>query len=297
VDADCTGTENVCILESCDPDIGTCFAVLCDDYNECTDDPCDPDNGCTHVPKNCDDDNVCTTESCDPVAGCSRTEVAGCTGTTTVDTVDANTVNTGTLNVGGGSKKRGLSSGTALNVIGGVTVSGPLTTTELTTTTFTTNSVTVTGSLTITTSDGSSSFDPSQGIDTKGITCTSLDVEGPSTVDSLSVTANAIIDNTLTTKDATIQDTLTAKDVKLETLKFTTDTDPWWGKTDGEVFAIADPSCTSGVRFFVKNNGVLYEIPIQTTLQYGTHGNSCYLGQCQAGLTCRDTLLGGKKCL
>jgi hypothetical protein len=273
----------------------------CDDFKFCTIDSCSASSVCENVLESCDDSDACTTDICSEDAGCTHTETdcttdpcfsgcdsttgcivpcpecikstnngisTKCNGDTAVDTLDANTINTGTLNVGG-AKKRGLSSGTALNVNGGVTVSGPLTTTDLTTTNFITNSVTVTGSLTISTDDGSSSFDLSQGIDTKGITCTSLDVEGPSTVDSLS-----------------------AKDIELIKVKFTTDNDPWWGNSPGTAFIAADPSRNSGYRFFILGgDSELYEIPIQSTTQYGTQSNSCYFGQCKAGLTCK-----GKKC-
>ena len=82
---------------------GICAAgtsVVCNDGNPCTDDSCDPANGCVHSPNeipcndsnpcttidlcsggecvggqelDCDDNNPCTDDSCDPDAGCVHT--------------------------------------------------------------------------------------------------------------------------------------------------------------------------------------------------------------------------------
>ena len=43
----------------------------CADDVDCTEDWCDPENGCLHKPKSelCDDDNYCTKDNCDPEAG------------------------------------------------------------------------------------------------------------------------------------------------------------------------------------------------------------------------------------
>ena len=88
----CT-TQDMCIQGNCTggppPD--------CDDKNVCTDDYCNPDNGCVHLPNDapcsdsnecttddqcedslcvpgtplpCNDENVCTTDSCNPKTGC-----------------------------------------------------------------------------------------------------------------------------------------------------------------------------------------------------------------------------------
>jgi hypothetical protein len=54
---------------------GMCLgqSVSCDDNDICTDDLCDPMQGCVHVAgKNCDDHNPCTADSCDPKAGCAH---------------------------------------------------------------------------------------------------------------------------------------------------------------------------------------------------------------------------------
>jgi hypothetical protein len=120
--------DNVCTDDSCDPatgclhaantlpcDDGTACTVGdlcankackpgtpldCDDENPCTDDSCDPVEGCLNVanalpcddedactvgdlcsggtcvpgePADCDDDNLCTTDSCNPATGCQST--------------------------------------------------------------------------------------------------------------------------------------------------------------------------------------------------------------------------------
>ncbi len=122
--ADCDDGE-VCTTDSCDPDLGcvhthnahpcedgnvcTVFdqcadgvctpgkPVSCIDGNACTDDACDPDEGCLHTPNeapcsdgnvctvddacgagecipgtplSCSDDNLCTDDSCHPLDGC-----------------------------------------------------------------------------------------------------------------------------------------------------------------------------------------------------------------------------------
>ena len=79
-------------------------AVVCDDKNGCTDDSCDPKQGCLAAPNvapcddgdmctsmdvcaagacggavvECDDDNVCTMDSCDPALGCVNDANAAC---------------------------------------------------------------------------------------------------------------------------------------------------------------------------------------------------------------------------
>ena len=56
-------TDNDKIGDACEctPD------TLCDDENVCTDDTCNPNNGCVFIPNNgsCDDGNICTTNSCE----------------------------------------------------------------------------------------------------------------------------------------------------------------------------------------------------------------------------------------
>src|SRR5204862_7074329 len=91
----CNGLET-CVDNQCTPGA----APSCDDHNGCTDDSCDPQLGCLHVPntdpcddgnacttddtcsdgecvggppRNCDDSNGCTDDSCDPATGCVQT--------------------------------------------------------------------------------------------------------------------------------------------------------------------------------------------------------------------------------
>ena len=54
---------------------GICLGqgVLCDDGDVCTDDACDPEAGCVHIPTGaCDDGNPCTRDICSPVFGCAH---------------------------------------------------------------------------------------------------------------------------------------------------------------------------------------------------------------------------------
>jgi hypothetical protein len=39
--------------------------INCNDNNVCTLDSCDPQSGCSNSPISCDDGNVCTIDSCD----------------------------------------------------------------------------------------------------------------------------------------------------------------------------------------------------------------------------------------
>ncbi len=50
--------------------VGAFDLCSCEDSDACTDDVCDPQAGCLHVPVNCDDGNPCTDDSCDPAIGC-----------------------------------------------------------------------------------------------------------------------------------------------------------------------------------------------------------------------------------
>ena len=93
--------SDLCHIDVCSA--GLCFplAFVCEDYNPCTDDSCDPATGaCTHTnntapcsdgnactvgdvcsngtcqsgaPANCDDGKACTVDSCDPILGCIHT--------------------------------------------------------------------------------------------------------------------------------------------------------------------------------------------------------------------------------
>jgi len=71
----------------------------CDDYDDCTDDSCDPSCGCQYTPTNCDDTmnvqmtlvtadegcvynpiscddyNTCTKDTCDPTNGCTYNQI------------------------------------------------------------------------------------------------------------------------------------------------------------------------------------------------------------------------------
>jgi hypothetical protein len=41
----------------------------------CTQDLCDPAQGCRHLTSSCDDGNACTADTCDPVAGCQHVNI------------------------------------------------------------------------------------------------------------------------------------------------------------------------------------------------------------------------------
>lgn len=58
---------------------GVCLGASrsCDDGNPCTDDFCDPAQGCLNVPATvCDDGNSCTADLCDPSGGCTHVTLA-----------------------------------------------------------------------------------------------------------------------------------------------------------------------------------------------------------------------------
>ena len=96
---DCS-IENACVKQvQCFDGLCDAKMIDCDDNNQCTDDWCDPKNGCKHKDnvkqcddgnkckepgecskgnclvtnqkKVCDDNDVCTTDTCDPKAGCT----------------------------------------------------------------------------------------------------------------------------------------------------------------------------------------------------------------------------------
>ncbi len=51
--------------------------VDCDDGDSCTDDACDPEAGCVHIPTGrCDDGNPCTRDICDPDGGCRHEQLS-----------------------------------------------------------------------------------------------------------------------------------------------------------------------------------------------------------------------------
>jgi hypothetical protein len=85
---ECVGEEiacddgNDCTEDACDPDEGCVFFPVedgadCDDRSACTHgDVCDGGQ-CRGQPLDCDDGNACTLDSCDPASGCVSTERAG----------------------------------------------------------------------------------------------------------------------------------------------------------------------------------------------------------------------------
>jgi hypothetical protein len=62
--------------------------VDCDDGVACTDDSCDPGQGCVHTPNEtlCDDGDDCSVDRCDVIEGCSNTPVADCGLSPTINT-------------------------------------------------------------------------------------------------------------------------------------------------------------------------------------------------------------------
>jgi len=40
------------------------YAVICDDYDPCTDHGCNPQIGCEHTPRDTDDGDFCTIDDC-----------------------------------------------------------------------------------------------------------------------------------------------------------------------------------------------------------------------------------------
>jgi hypothetical protein len=70
----CTTNER-CVLGFCAVD-----PVICDDSDACTDNICDPDEGCLFPVGECNDGFSCTVDSCDQILGCVNTPVdANCT--------------------------------------------------------------------------------------------------------------------------------------------------------------------------------------------------------------------------
>jgi hypothetical protein len=70
VNPDICDDGNACTQDSCDPIQGCAFEPLfCDDGNACTIDECDPGFGCFFTSKNCDDGISCTFDSCEPATG------------------------------------------------------------------------------------------------------------------------------------------------------------------------------------------------------------------------------------
>ena len=99
-DGDACTSGDTCVDGACLPTI----VMICMDQNPCTDDSCDPDEGCVFTPntapcddgdactegdicaaglcngpikKDCDDGNPCTGDTCDPDSGCAHAPVSG----------------------------------------------------------------------------------------------------------------------------------------------------------------------------------------------------------------------------
>ena len=75
----------LCTDDECDP-VDGCLnpPTSCDDGFSCTVDSCDPQSGCASTPSDsaCDDGNVCTQDECDPLSlsldGCRHDPIPGC---------------------------------------------------------------------------------------------------------------------------------------------------------------------------------------------------------------------------
>lgn len=82
----CTGTQvncddnNPCTTDTCDPVAGcqntpVANGTACSDNNVCTANDTCQGGVCTGTPVNCDDNNQCTNDTCDPVNGCMHQNV------------------------------------------------------------------------------------------------------------------------------------------------------------------------------------------------------------------------------
>ena len=72
----CDDFDMCTVSDSCAD--GVCLGVQrsCDDSNPCTDDFCDPTEGCLNLPtQSCDDGNPCTADSCGPGGECRNTRL------------------------------------------------------------------------------------------------------------------------------------------------------------------------------------------------------------------------------
>lgn len=80
-DGECAGgvtlacnDDNPCTDDSCSPEVGCVFSAnqgQCDDGDSCTlDDHCSQGKCVASQEKSCNDDNPCTNDSCDPIQGC-----------------------------------------------------------------------------------------------------------------------------------------------------------------------------------------------------------------------------------
>lgn len=68
---------NACTInDACVEGICLGEAFVCNDGDICTDDVCDPEQGCLHLPRlECDDGNPCTRDFCDATAGCRHEDL------------------------------------------------------------------------------------------------------------------------------------------------------------------------------------------------------------------------------
>jgi hypothetical protein len=64
-------------MDKCSPTTG-CINIepecLCEDYDSCTTETCDPTLECVYVPIDCDDNNSYTRDYCDSTLGCVHEE-------------------------------------------------------------------------------------------------------------------------------------------------------------------------------------------------------------------------------
>jgi hypothetical protein len=73
---DCSELDDQCLVGTCDPADGLCFAAAaneggsCDDSNACTGPDTCTGGVCSGPEISCDDANLCTIDSCDPDVGC-----------------------------------------------------------------------------------------------------------------------------------------------------------------------------------------------------------------------------------
>lgn len=71
--------ENSCTENNCSSETGCFFTATidpCDDGDACTtQDTCQADGSCVGAVVDCDDDNACTEDACDPVEGCGHEDI------------------------------------------------------------------------------------------------------------------------------------------------------------------------------------------------------------------------------
>lgn len=73
---DCSALDEACLVGTCDPGDGSCFAAAaneggpCDDGDACTGPDTCTDGKCSGPAISCDDGDNCTDDRCDPATGC-----------------------------------------------------------------------------------------------------------------------------------------------------------------------------------------------------------------------------------